>query len=143
MSHPLDECLAKVERAKEQIHYLNNEIDTLLNGHTYSIVGECQPERQRYIFKIVGPPVPLRISVIAGEIIHHLRSCFDYIVWALASKNGLQDTEKVSFPVCQTLDKFKRAVRNGILKGVSAIHQPLIEALQPYNTPDPLIQCCK
>jgi hypothetical protein len=136
MSHPLDGCWAKIERAKEQIRYLNSEITILLNSGVYSVVGECQPERQRYIFKLMGPPVPLRISVIAGEIVHHLRSCFDHVVWALASKNGLPDTERVNFPVCQTAEKFEKAVRDGIIKGVSVADRTLIEALQPYRTPD-------
>jgi hypothetical protein len=86
----------------------------------------------------MGPAVPPRIAVIAGEIVHHLRSCFDYVVWALASKNGLPDTERVNFPVCQTPEKFNKAVRDGVTKGVSVADRALIEALQPYRTPDPL-----
>jgi hypothetical protein len=77
-----------------------SETKTLLNSGIYSIVGECQPERSRYAFKVLGPPVPLRIAVIAGEVIHHLRTCYDQVVWALANKNGLPDTERITFPVC-------------------------------------------
>jgi hypothetical protein len=137
MSHTLGGCWAKIERAKEQIGYLNGEITTLLNSGAYSVVGECQPERQRYVFKVLGPAVPLRIAVIAGEIIHQLRSSFDHVVWALASKNGIADVERIVFPVCSTPERFERAVRNGIIKGVSRSERPLIEALQPYRTPDP------
>jgi hypothetical protein len=81
--------------------------------------------------------VPLRIAVIAGEIIHHLASCYDHVVWALAKKNGLADIKRSNFPVCQTPTKFKEAVRKGALKGVSASEHPLIEALQPYRSSDP------
>jgi hypothetical protein len=137
MSHPLDGCWAKIQRAKEQINNLNIEITSLLNNDAYSVVGEFQPERQRYVFKIVGPPVPLRIAVLAGEIIHHLRSCFDHVVWALASKNGIPDETRITFPVCETAEKYKNAVKEGIIKGVSRAERPLIEALQPYQTNDP------
>ncbi len=130
-------CRAKIERAKQQIHDLNIEITALLTSGIYSVVGECQAERNRYVFKLIGPPVPLRISVIAGEIIHHFRSCFDHVIWALARINGLPDTEVVNFPVCDSPDKFKKAVGNGIIKGVSRDFRPLIEALQPYRIPDP------
>jgi hypothetical protein len=34
-------------------------------------------------------------------------------------------------------EKYKAAVKNGIIKGVSASERPLIEALQPYHTTDP------
>jgi hypothetical protein len=135
--HPLDGCWAKIERANEQIRQLDGEIAALIDSGLYSIAGENQPERGRYAFKLLGPAVPLRIAVIAGEIVHHLRSCFDHVVWALARKNGLPESERANFPVCQTPEKFKNAVRDGIIKGVSASEHPLIEALQPYRTPDP------
>jgi hypothetical protein len=137
ISHPLAGCWAKIERAKEQVRNLDAEITALLNSGIYTIVGENQFERRRYVFKVLGPPVPRRIAVIAGEIVHHLRSCFDHVVWALASKNGLPDTERVNFPVCQTAEKFDNVVRDGIIQGVSKSERPLIEALQPYRTPDP------
>jgi hypothetical protein len=137
VSHPLDGCWAKIERAKEQVGYLDGEITTLLSSGAYTIEGQNQFELQRYVFKLIGPAVPLRIAVIAGEIVHHLASCFDHVVWALAKKNGLPDTKRSNFPVCQTPDKFKDAVRNGMIRGVSASEHPLIEALQPYRSHDP------
>jgi hypothetical protein len=137
ISHPLAGCWAKIDRAKEQVRDLDTEITALLKSGIYTVVGENQFERRRYVFKLLGPPVPLRIAVIAGEIIHHLRSCFDYVVWALASKSGLFDTERVNFPVCETPRKFASAVKNGILKGVPKVARPAIEDLQPYRASDP------
>jgi hypothetical protein len=137
LPHPLVGCWVKIERAKEQVRDLNKEITALLSSGIYTIVGENQFERQRYVFKLLGPPVPLRIAVITGEIVHHLRSCFDHVVWALASKSGLPDTERVNFPVCQTPEKFRNAVRDGIIKGVPKTARPLIEQLQPYRASDP------
>jgi hypothetical protein len=137
MSHPLDGCWAKIERAKEQIQNLEGEITALLNSGAYSIAGECQLDRQRYVFKIVGPSVPLRIAVVAGEIVHHLRSGFDHVIWALASKNRLPDEERITFPVCETPEKYAKAVRDGMIKGIPASEHPLIEAQQPYRSSDP------
>jgi hypothetical protein len=139
MSHPLDGCRAKIRRAKEQVNNLNGEVGRLLKDplNGYGINQYFQPERKRYAYKVVGPPVPLRISILAGEIIHHLRSCFDHVIWALAAKNGAPDESRITFPVCETIEKYKKAIDGGIIKGVSAIHRPLIEALQPYRTPDP------
>jgi len=136
-SHPLADCWAKIDRAKEQVRDLDTEMTALLTSGIYTIVGENQFERRRYVFKLLGPPVPLRVAVIAGEIIHHLRSCFDYVVSALASKSGLPDTERVNFPVCETPGKYASAVKNGILKGVPKIARLVIEGLQPYRASDP------
>jgi hypothetical protein len=133
---PLAGAWAKIERAKEQVQYLNVEVGKLLEGGLYKVVGENQPERQRYAFKLVGPRVPDKIAVVAGEIIHHLRCCFDHFLWALAMRNGLSSNERITFPVCNTPEKFENAVKNGALKGVSRVHRPLIEAIQPYRSPD-------
>jgi hypothetical protein len=124
ISHPLAGCWAKIDRAKEQVRDLDTEITALLNSGIYTVVGENQFEGRRYVFELLGPPVPLRIAVIAGEIIHHLRSCFDHVVWALASKSGLPDTERVNFPVCETPGKFASALKNGIIKGRSQGRPP-------------------
>jgi hypothetical protein len=59
-SHPLASCRAKIDRAKEQVRNLETEITALLNSGIYTVVGENQSERQRYVFKLLGPPVPLR-----------------------------------------------------------------------------------
>jgi hypothetical protein len=137
MTHPLAGCWAKIERAKELIIDLDSAIKMLLDSGAYLIAGECQPEQSRYVFKLMGPPVPLRIAVTAGEVIHQLRACFDHVVWALASKNGLPDTDRIAFPVCSTSEKYDATVKNGILRGVSASDRLLIEALQPYHVADP------
>jgi hypothetical protein len=135
--HPLDGCWAKIERAKELIANLNIENTALVNSGNYTIVGENQPDRQRYAFKLLGPSVPLRIAVLAGEVVHHLRSAFDHVIWALAKKNGIDDDVRVQFPVCDSSEKFEEAVRRGIIRGVSIADRPLIEALQPYRASDP------
>jgi hypothetical protein len=126
---------AKIERAKELLQHLCREVSTLLEDGPYKIIGENQPERQRYTFRLLGPPVPDRIAVLAGEVIHHLRCCFDHVVWALATENG-PPNKRITFPVCSTADKFALAVKSGIIKGVSNVHAPLIESIQPYRTMD-------
>ena len=42
-----------------------------------------------------------------------------------------------TFPVCATPEKYEAAVKNGIIKGISAPERHLMEALQPYHTTDP------
>jgi hypothetical protein len=134
---PLDGILAKIDRAREQIAALDAEIAALIGSGAYSIVGENEPSRARYAFRLLGPPVPLRIAVVAGEITHQLRSCYDHVIWALAAKNGIPNDARITFPVCDSPEQFGRAVRNGIIKGVSRVDRPLIEALQPYQSSDP------
>jgi hypothetical protein len=63
------------------------------------------------------------------------------VVWALAKKNGLPDEARITFPVCETPEKFNKAVGNGIIKGVSNQDRPFIESLQPYRTSNPANSC--
>lgn len=138
MEHVLDGCKAKIARAKELIENLDNEISTILNNGGYQIVSGHEFDRRRYVFRLHGDQLPLRISVLAGEIIHHLRSTLDYLVWAAANKDGLSSGKlrRITFPVCQTPDKFKEAVESGVLSGISDDLQKFIESLQPYNSAD-------
>ncbi len=55
--------------------------------------------------KAVGLPreraIPLRFSVLAGEIVHHLRSCLDHIVWHFSNPAYRTDERKrryIEFP---------------------------------------------
>lgn len=134
----MDGCKAKVARAKELIENLDREISTILNNGKYQIVGGHEFERRRYVFRLHGDPLPLRISVLAGEIIHHLRSTLDYLVWAAANKDSLstEKIKRITFPVCQSPDKFKKAVKDGALSGIPIEFQNFIESLQPYHSAD-------
>jgi hypothetical protein len=116
---------------------LEEEVASFLAAGTHTVVRENQFDQRRYVFKLVGPPVPLRFAVLAGEIIHHLRSCLDHIVWALATRDGQTTDDRIAFPVCSTAGKFRKAVRNGIIRGVPDRAEQLIEALQPYRSADP------
>jgi hypothetical protein len=102
----------------------------LFSGHEF--------DRKRYVFRLQGPKLPLRISVLTGEIIHHLRSTFDHLVWAASNKEGLSSTKlkRITFPVCATPDKFKEAVKNGQLSGTSESLKEFVESLQPYKSDD-------
>jgi hypothetical protein len=72
MSSSVAGAWAKIERAKEQVQYLNHEVSNLLESGHYNVVGENHPERQKYNFStghraaksalIAGPCDRLRVS---------------------------------------------------------------------------------
>jgi hypothetical protein len=41
--------------------------------------------------------VPPRFSVLAGEIVHHLRSCFDHVTWNF-SVGATPEHKRIDFP---------------------------------------------
>ena len=125
MTHPLDGCWAKVERANEHIKYLTAELQRILDGNTrvYGLTVERNPDTLEFVVKAFDDgmdAVPLRYSVIVGETIHQLRSCLDHLVWALVLRRHSNPSFKVSFPICETRKKFEAALSDGIVKGISA-----------------------
>lgn len=134
----LEGCKAKVTRAKELIEQLENEILTILNSEDYKVVSGHEFEKKRYVFRLQGKPLPLKVSVLVGEIIHHLRSTLDHMVWMFANKDGLseRDCRNIYFPVCSSQKEFEKAVKKGKLVGVPENLKNFVESLQPYKSND-------
>lgn len=140
MSHPLDGCRAKFQRAEETLEYLGREITTFLNQEPppYTIVKQHQDNGLEYAFIAHGDPdPPLRFAVLAGEIIHHLRSSLDHLVHASVIQNGKTPTKRHQFPICTTPEAFKDACSRGWIDGVGPIAEKLIASVQPFTTPTP------
>lgn len=131
--HPLDGCFAKMARADESIQVLDAEISSFLKSGVYRIVGQRDPDARQYRLVAVGPPPPLRFSVLAGEIIHHLRSSLDHLVWQLVLANGGTPDRRTEFPISETLSQYKDACGRGKIAGVSKSAAAIIKALQPYH----------
>ncbi len=137
MPNEMDGCIAKVERAGELIASLNADIEGMLSSGLYSVVSQDQPEKKRHAFWVEGPPVPNKVSIVAGEVIHHLRSVFDHFIWALIAKNGGTARLRSHFPVYDTQEKYSKAIKDGAIRGVPRSIYPLIDAMQPFRTRDP------
>src|ERR1700694_3709013 len=84
MSHPLDGRWAKIERANENIKNLEAEISAFVQPDPYTIAGNVNHQTKECTFVANAKTIPLKFSVLVGEIIHHLRSSLDHLIWALA-----------------------------------------------------------
>jgi hypothetical protein len=138
--HPLDGIIAKLQRADESIGNLNSEINAFIrnNAHQHSIVSHFENEGREYVIEARGSmEVPLRLAVLTGEIVHHLRSMLDHLVTALAGRNGQRPLNNHQFPICRKQEKFIKAVKSGNITGVSPAAEKLISDAQPYIQPSP------
>ena len=75
-------------------------------------------------------------GVIAGEIVHNLRSALDGLVWQLVLLHGDEEPgEHNQFPI-YTTDKLKKPGKPerlaSMLRGVGNTHRAFIEEVQPY-----------
>jgi hypothetical protein len=133
MSLPLDGCWAKIERANENIKNLEVEIAAFVQPDPYIIIGDVNHQAKECTFIAKAKPIPLRFSVLIGEIIQHLRSSLDHLIWALALKRHAAPHPRIGFPICRTEEEFIAARKRGIINGISGSAQKIIESLQPYR----------
>jgi hypothetical protein len=133
VSQPLDGVMLKIQRADEHIRNLNAEVAALINGDTYRLVSEPDTDARECVLRVLGPEPPGRLAVIAGEIVHQLRSILDHLVWQLVIANGGEPSRKHQFPIHDRPQEFRTACERGVIKGISASARSMIEAHQPYK----------
>jgi hypothetical protein len=135
MLSPLDGCWAKIERANENIKNLEAEVSAFTHSDRYTIIRNLDRKAKQCTFFAQPQLIPLRVSVLAGEIIHHLRSSLDHVVWALALKKRPDPPFRIQFPIYTESEKFIAAKKSGIIQGISGSAQTIIESVQPYLKP--------
>jgi hypothetical protein len=134
---------AKLVRANENIGNLNREINAFFDSSQYPFWRHDDKDTalkaMAYHRKRV---IPLRFSILAGEILHHLRSVLDHVVWQFSSDwYRLTKPTQIEFPVLEVRPPDKPG-RTGYERHVKGISDPaaliLIEVLQPYYSSKPV-----
>ncbi|MGH9499568.1 MAG: hypothetical protein ACRD3L_10545 [Terriglobales bacterium] len=144
----------RLDRADENIQQLNREIIDLLAPFPVITFRGPDPvftDSDRKAFEelknlIFNGTVGKRFGLLAGEIIHHLRSAFDHLVWQLTSSEfqAKPAASKVEFPIFDVTPKICGITRNKMCRycrKVEGIASPTalarIHGLQPYLRADP------
>ncbi len=131
----------KLKRADETIQKLNSEIDFFLKKCPE---GRFSDDKQKAAKELIEfhtkRGIPLRFGVLAGEIIHHLRSSLEHVAWMLSSEqHRLDDPTGIAFPIFTEEPKKKELAR--YCRNIEGIESPdaraLIKQLQPYKAPNP------
>jgi hypothetical protein len=135
----------KLKRAEESIGDLNSQIVAFLKERPEGGFSDDKQKAAKELAEFHAKRViPLRFGVIAGEVIHHLRSSLEHIAWMLSSAEYQRKHPKwIAFPIFEvdpdaSGDKDKITSYNRQVKGIldkGALD--LIKRLQPYNAPSP------
>jgi len=133
----------KLNRANENIFNLNSEISLFLKaGPDGGIAKGNQKALEKWRDFHDERKIPPRFAVLAGEIVHHLRSCLDHIAWMLSSDEYRRTNETaIAFPILTVAPSNKKAQSsyNRNIKGITgAAARGLIEELQPYRSANPI-----
>lgn len=113
----------KIERANEHIAELENLIADFGSRDPYRLIAEFKmvdafesyagtiPAHQAYHYRIVNSlPLPKKIGVIFGDVIHNLRASLDYIAYGIVKKcDG--DTENCHFPFAKDFQSLSGRVQ--------------------------------
>ena len=136
--HPFNGIIEKLKRADENILNLKTEIDAFLNDGKYPVIPHPDTETwQEAVDYHRTKLIPKRFSVLAGEIVHHLRSSLDHIVWHFSNvESGPPSQNVIEFPIFENEPRQKDQIKNYERK-IEGIKSPdvlkLIKDLQPYN----------
>lgn len=136
--HPLDGCRAKIHRARMHIAELGDSVRAFTDRAPYEVRGEVNEATNEVVFVAQAnpefAPVPIGLTLIAGEIAHQLRSALDHLVWQLVIANTGHPPQgtKSGFPIFLTQAGYAARAPARIV-GVSAHAATRIEAAQPYH----------
>lgn len=136
--------ILKVNRAFEHLCELDTEMSAWNEGRHYRFRPEVKANGAKHLFRIVYlDPIPIRWSVLLGEIVHDLRSALDHVVYQLTIDHTRRALGDTGFPICTTTQAWSqrnRRTESGFdtwtglhkIRGVGPGPHAFIEALQPY-----------
>jgi hypothetical protein len=137
MADRIQSVRLKIERAKEHITYLEGAIGEFRDSHPYTLVPKEKPEIGHTALCVEEVhPVPGRISLIIGDVVHNLRSSLDHLAWQLVEAGGGMPGRGTYFPISECVKKYTTTVTNGAIEGMPTGACKLIEASQRYVTGD-------
>lgn len=141
MPQPLTSAYLKVERARKHLTELDLEVRRFVKNDPYRLALEPDPETGQAVVRfrtVAGRPIraPLSFGLIAGDVIHSLRSALDHVVYALAIAGG-RDGERSQFPLVEDVRKFP-SQDNAFLGGVVDSQRAIIRSLQPFHVREAL-----
>jgi hypothetical protein len=142
MTKPLEDCWAKLNRAKEHVNLLDDEIRgwEILNAGTIPVTvwREFDADTNCFIFGVQGiPQLPKRWALILGDAITNFRASLDYLAMVLVEYGTTPNLpakhiDKVYFPIVLDSKDFKSALLVSSC-GVRDEHLAIIERAQPYH----------
>jgi hypothetical protein len=132
-----DERLAlireKVDRAKKHIRDLEVARERFLAEEParYSTKFDSQTGYELFYITDLRTP-PAEFGLIAGDVIHNLRSALDHLAWQLVLANGQTPGNQTGFPIFDEAAKYK-AGRRRYVQGMAQSAVDAIDAAKPYK----------
>lgn len=133
-------CREKIKRAREQIQGVAADImapDAVGADAIITIKAVFDPPSGKYICIVDHIPSTwqTRVSVVAGEVVHDLRSALDHLAWQLVLDHSgslsNKNAKKVQFPI---LKKQKDWSNNYTVSMIKSANASLLVPRQPFSS---------
>ena len=123
----------KIERAEKHLHDLQAVQQGFLDSNPYDLrIQDNSESGRRETIVTRADPIPADIDVIAGDVIHNLRSALDHVIYQLVLANGGKADNGGMFPIWRTKADYK-ASRPGHANGISKAALDILYELKPYK----------
>lgn len=96
--------VVKLERARELLDQLRGDIAAFVDERPFTLSERTTDTALHYELQVLASP-PERLSVIAGEIAHDLRSALDHLMWHCVEANGSTPNRDTAFPIQRVADE--------------------------------------
>jgi hypothetical protein len=128
-SNPLESARAKLDRANYHLEQLKTELG---RDGAYGFRLNFEPNtyggRDLVVRALIPHALFVRISVVAGEVIHHARSALEHAVWEMVPAPD----RVTGFPVFTVESDYDR---KGVvmIQGINPAANAIIRGLQPFG----------
>lgn len=131
----LQDALARISAARSDYNELVIELDKFVYNHVKSMLKGHAKDSNDFLLEPRPPEVVRgRPAVLFSQIVEHLRTALDYLVYELSVLNDPSDWNESVPQFVITLDRkqYKRAASNR-LRYLTPNQKAFIEYLQPFN----------
>jgi hypothetical protein len=129
---PLDGAYQKAARARKHLDELRFETKQFTASEPFNLSGAYEPPDGHYVIRWrVQRAAPVRLGLIAGDVIHNLRSALDHLVYQLSIAGG-GTGKRTQFPISEDETEYDKWV-DIFLEGVGLAARATIRGVQPFH----------
>jgi hypothetical protein len=126
---------AKVARAEEHLATFDAESLEFFKQSRPTFIRKTNGEAHWLVCYTEDPFPPLRLSVLAGEVLFNLRSALDNLICGLIKmQDSKAECDKSEFPIFSDEAKYAEK-KSRLLRGIPATAIAIVEQFQPWQRP--------
>lgn len=133
----IDYIRHKITRSHQHLIELGNSLKALSETRNIEFDYTIDTEKRICHYYIQGlPEIPITTRLLAGEVVTHLRSALDQMIWQLSLNSDPSPPTTTQFPICTNQGEFDKC-RTRQINALNPDLQKLVEDMQPFKSEHP------